>query len=81
MNFIAWIVGGLIAGWLTGKIMKGEGYGFFVDILLGIAGGFLGGWIAGHIGLDPHGGFIYSTLVAIAGAIILVVILRLFKRA
>jgi uncharacterized membrane protein YeaQ/YmgE (transglycosylase-associated protein family) len=81
MSFIAWIVGGLIAGWLTGKIMKGEGYGFFVDILLGIAGGFLGGWIAGHIGLDPHGGFIYSTLVAIAGAIILVVILRLFKRA
>ena len=38
MGYIAWILAGLIAGWLTGKIMKGEGYGFFVDILLGIAG-------------------------------------------
>jgi len=80
MGFIYWILAGLIAGWLTGKIMKGSGYGFFVDILLGIAGGFVGGWIARHIGLDPAGGFIYSTLIAIGGAIILVVIVRLIKR-
>jgi len=81
MGIIAWIVVGLIAGWLTGKIMKGSGYGFFVDILLGIAGAMLGGFIARHLGLDPHGGFIYSTLVALGGAIILVVIIRLLKRA
>ena len=36
-GFIEWIFAGLIAGWLTSKIMKGEGYGFFVDILVGIA--------------------------------------------
>ena len=46
MGFIAWIVVGLIAGWLTGKIMKGSGYGFFVDILLGLAGAMVGGFIA-----------------------------------
>jgi uncharacterized membrane protein YeaQ/YmgE (transglycosylase-associated protein family) len=80
MGFIAWIVAGLIAGWATGKIMKGSGYGFFVDILLGIAGGIIGGFIARHLGLDPHGGVIYSTLIAICGAIILVVIIRLIKR-
>ena len=80
MHFIAWLLAGLIAGWLTGKIMKGEGYGFFVDILLGIAGAFVGGFIAKTVGLDPHGGFIYSTLVALGGAILLVVILRLLKR-
>lgn len=81
MGFIAWIIAGLIAGWATGKIMKGSGYGFIVDILLGIAGAIVGGFIARHLGLDPHGGFIYSTLVAIGGAIILVVIIRLLKRA
>jgi len=81
MGYFAWIVAGLIAGWLTGKLMRGEGYGFFVDILLGIAGAFVGGFIAAHLGLDPHGGFIYSTLIAVCGAVILVVIIRLLKRA
>jgi uncharacterized membrane protein YeaQ/YmgE (transglycosylase-associated protein family) len=80
MGFIAWIVVGLIAGWLTGKIMKGSGYGFFVDIIIGICGAFIGGFIARHLGLDPHGGFIYSTLVALGGAIILVALIRLIKR-
>jgi uncharacterized membrane protein YeaQ/YmgE (transglycosylase-associated protein family) len=81
VGIIAWIIAGLIAGWATGKIMKGSGYGFFVDILLGIAGAIVGGSIARHLGLDPHGGFIYSTLVAIGGAILLVVVIRLLKRA
>jgi uncharacterized membrane protein YeaQ/YmgE (transglycosylase-associated protein family) len=81
MGIILWIVVGLIAGWLTGKIMKGSGYGFFVDILLGIAGALVGGFIARQFRLDVHGGFIYSTLIALGGAIILVAILRLLKRA
>jgi len=79
MGILMWILVGLVAGWLTGKIMKGSGYGFFVDILLGIAGALVGGFIASHIGLDAHGGFLYSTLIALGGAILLVVILRLIK--
>ena len=81
MGILMWILVGLVAGWLTGKIMKGSGYGFFVDILLGIAGALVGGFIANHLGLDAHGGFIYSTLIAVGGAVILVAILRLLKRA
>lgn len=81
MGILMWILVGLVAGWLTGKIMKGSGYGFFVDILLGIAGALIGGFIASHLGLDAHGGFLYSTLIAVAGAVILVAILRLIKRA
>jgi uncharacterized membrane protein YeaQ/YmgE (transglycosylase-associated protein family) len=81
MGILMWILVGLVAGWLTGKIMKGSGYGFFVDILLGIAGALVGGFIANHLGLDAHGGFLYSTLIAVAGAVILVAILRLLKRA
>jgi uncharacterized membrane protein YeaQ/YmgE (transglycosylase-associated protein family) len=81
MGILMWILVGLVAGWLTGKIMKGSGYGFFVDILLGNAGALVGGFIASHLGLDAHGSFLYSTLIALGGAIILVVILRLLKRA
>jgi len=81
MGILMWILVGLVAGWLTGKIMKGSGYGFFVDILLGIAGALVGGFIANHLGLDAHGGFLYSTLIAVGGAVILVAILRLLKRA
>ena len=80
MGFLAWLLVGLIAGWLTGKIMRGEGYGFFVDILLGVAGAFIGGFIARHLGLDAQGGFLYSTLIALGGAIILVALIRLIKR-
>ncbi len=79
-GILFWILAGLIAGWLTGKIMKGSGYGFFVDILLGIAGGVVGGFIARHLGLDPSGGFIYSTLIAVGGAVVLVALVRLIKR-
>ena len=81
MGIFMWILVGLVAGWLTGKIMKGSGYGFIVDILLGIAGALVGGFLASRLGLDAHGGFIHSTLIALAGAILLVVILRLLKRA
>jgi uncharacterized membrane protein YeaQ/YmgE (transglycosylase-associated protein family) len=79
-GILFWILAGLIAGWLTGKIMKGSGYGFIVDILLGIAGGVVGGFIARHLGIDPSGGFIYSTLIAVGGAVILVALVRLIKR-
>ena len=51
MGFLAWIVTGLIAGWLAGKVMKGEGYGVLMDIILGILGGVVGGWLFGVIGV------------------------------
>ena len=44
MGILTWIIVGLIAGWLAGKVMKGGGYGVLVDIILGILGGVLGGW-------------------------------------
>ena len=49
-GIIGWIVVGLIAGWLAGKVMKGGGYGVLVDIVLGILGGILGGWLFGMLG-------------------------------
>ncbi|MGA7110471.1 MAG: GlsB/YeaQ/YmgE family stress response membrane protein [Terracidiphilus sp.] len=77
MHFLWWILVGLIAGWLTGKIMKGGGFGFFVDILLGIVGALVGGFIAGRLGFSPAGGLIYTILIATGGAILVVFIFRL----
>jgi len=79
-GFIWWIVVGLIAGWLAGKVMKGGGYGVLMDIVLGIAGGILGGWVFGLIGIHA-GGMIGEIVVAFIGAVILVWITRLVKKA
>lgn len=81
MGFIAWIVVGLIAGWLAGQVMKGGGYGILVDIILGILGGFVGGWLFGTLGIWQGSGMIGSIVVAFVGAVILVGITRLIKRA
>ena len=75
------ILVGLIAGWATGKIMKGAGYGVIIDILLGIAGAIFGSWVLRVLGIYTSGGLIPSILVAILGAVLLVVIVRALKRA
>jgi uncharacterized membrane protein YeaQ/YmgE (transglycosylase-associated protein family) len=80
MGLISWIVVGLIAGWLAGKVMKGGGYGVVVDIVLGILGGIVGGWVFGVLGLHA-GGLIGSIIVAFVGAVILVWIARKLKKA
>jgi uncharacterized membrane protein YeaQ/YmgE (transglycosylase-associated protein family) len=81
MGFLAWIVVGLIAGWLAGQVMKGGGYGVLVDIILGILGGVLGGWIFGMLGIWPAGGMIGAIIVAFIGAVILVGLTHLIKKA
>jgi uncharacterized membrane protein YeaQ/YmgE (transglycosylase-associated protein family) len=78
-GIIWWVVVGLIAGWASGKIMKGGGYGVIADILLGIVGGFVGGWVVGQLGIGG-GGLIWSILVAILGAVVLIWITRLIKK-
>ncbi|MBZ5611292.1 MAG: GlsB/YeaQ/YmgE family stress response membrane protein [Acidobacteriia bacterium] len=75
------IIVGLIAGWATGKIMKGSGYGPLMDILVGICGGIVGGWILRLLGLHSGGGLIPSILVAILGAVLLVAFVRVLRRA
>jgi len=80
MSIIAWIVLGLIAGWLAGMVMHGGGYGIIGDIVLGILGAIVGGWITGIIlGADLVNGFnVVSVIVAVIGAIVLIAISRLF---
>jgi uncharacterized membrane protein YeaQ/YmgE (transglycosylase-associated protein family) len=77
MVLLWWIIVGLIAGWATGKIMSGSGYGVVADILLGIAGAIVGGWIMRAIGGTGQGGTVYTIIVAIIGAVILTWLFRL----
>jgi uncharacterized membrane protein YeaQ/YmgE (transglycosylase-associated protein family) len=81
MGFLAWILVGLIAGWLAGQVMKGGGYGVLVDIILGVLGGVVGGWVFGLLGIWPGGGMIGAIIVAFVGAVILVSFTRLLKKA
>ncbi len=75
---IAWIIIGLIAGFLTGKIMKGSGYGALMDIIVGIVGAVVGGFLMTHLfGAAASGGLIYSIIVAVIGAVLLTFLLRL----
>ncbi len=77
MFLIWWIIVGLIAGWITGKLMKGSGYGAIMDIIVGIAGAILGGFIMRTLGFAGGGGMIYTIIVAVIGAVILTWIIRM----
>ena len=77
MFIIWWIIVGLIAGFITGKLMKGSGFGAIGDIVIGIIGAIVGGFIMRAVGFTGQGGMIYTILVAIVGAVILTLLLRL----
>jgi uncharacterized membrane protein YeaQ/YmgE (transglycosylase-associated protein family) len=69
------LLGGL-AGFLAGKVMRGEGYGIVVDILLGLVGGAVGGWLGGLLGIPNFGYFVTAFL----GSILLVWLVRLISK-
>ena len=71
MMFIWYIIIGIIAGWIAGKIMKGSGYGLFVNMIVGIIGGVLGGWLFSLVGIESTGGIIGSLIISVVGAIVL----------
>ena len=70
---------GLIAGWLAGKLMRGRGYGLLGDLIIGGLGAILGGWIFGLLGIAAWG-LIGNIIIALAGALILLYLIRLVKR-
>lgn len=81
MNFLWFLIIGLIAGWLAGVLMKGGGFGMVGDLVVGVIGAILGGWLFGALGLSAGGGLIGSLVVATIGAVVLLFIVRLIKRA
>lgn len=78
-SLLDWLLIGLLAGWLTGKITRGAGFGCLADVILGLIGALLGGWLFYRLGIWG-GGFLYSLAAATVGAILLVSVARLFAR-
>ena len=80
MSLIWFLIIGLIAGWLAGKIMKGSGYGLLGDLVIGIVGAVIGGHVFGWLGIAAYG-LIGSLILAVLGSLILIFVIRLIKRA
>jgi uncharacterized membrane protein YeaQ/YmgE (transglycosylase-associated protein family) len=80
-NLIVWLIVGGIAGWLAGMVVKGGGFGLLGDIVVGIVGGLIAGWLLPHVGLVIGSGIIGAIIDSFIGAVILLIIIRLIKRA
>jgi uncharacterized membrane protein YeaQ/YmgE (transglycosylase-associated protein family) len=81
MGFIAWLILGLIAGFIGSKLVNKTGSGLFLDIILGIIGAIVGGWLFSFFGLHGVTGLnLYSLLVAVVGAVLVIVIYHAIVR-
>jgi len=81
-SLLAWLLIGIVAGWLAGVVVKGGGFGLIGDVVVGILGAFIGGWLAGvlhfHINVGPS--WVSSIITATIGAVALLLVLRLVRR-
>jgi uncharacterized membrane protein YeaQ/YmgE (transglycosylase-associated protein family) len=80
-SIIIWVIVGAIAGWLAGMVVKGGGFGLIGDIIVGIVGAIIAGWLLPQLGIVIGSGIIAAIIDAFIGAVILLVIIRLIKRA
>ena len=80
MGFIWYIIIGMVAGFLAGKIMRGGGFGLIINLLLGILGGVLGGWVFALFGLAASG-LIGSLITSTVGAVLVLWIASLFSKS
>jgi uncharacterized membrane protein YeaQ/YmgE (transglycosylase-associated protein family) len=81
MSFIAWIVLGLLAGFIGSKLVNNRGEGIVLDVLLGIVGAVVGGWLFNRFGAIGVTGFnVYSLLVAVIGAVLVLVVYHAIRR-
>ena len=75
MSFLAWIILGLIAGFIGSKLVNKRGEGVVLDIVLGIVGAFVGGWLFNTFGSAGVTGLnLYSMMVAVIGAVVVLVV-------
>jgi len=79
-SLIWFLLIGLIAGWLAGKVIRGGGFGVVGDMIVGVIGALLGGWLFGVLGIAA-GGLIGAIITAFVGAVIFILILRAIRRA
>lgn len=81
MEIIIWLIVGGVAGWLAGQVIKGGGFGLVGDILLGIVGAVVAGWLLPRLGILIGGGILGAIINAFIGACLVLLVVRLIKRA
>ena len=82
MSILAWIVLGLIAGFIGSKLVNKSGEGVLLDIVLGIVGAVIGGWLFNAFGAAGVTGLnLYSLLVAVIGSVVFLVVYHALRRA
>jgi uncharacterized membrane protein YeaQ/YmgE (transglycosylase-associated protein family) len=79
MNWLLFLLIGLAAGWLAGRITKGKGFGLIGNLIVGCVGAVLGGWLLGLLGIMTYG-LIGSLIAALAGALVLLWILSIIRK-
>jgi uncharacterized membrane protein YeaQ/YmgE (transglycosylase-associated protein family) len=81
MSILAWIVLGVIAGFIGSKIVNKRGEGLLLDLLLGVVGAVVGGWLAGFFGLTSVTGLnLYSLAISVVGAIVVLAVFHAIRR-
>ena len=80
MEVIGFLVIGVLAGWMAGKLMKGRGFGLLGNMVVGVLGAVAGGFLFGLVGLEA-GGFIGSLVTAVVGALVLLFVIGALKKA
>jgi len=80
-SIIVWLIVGAIAGWLAGMVVKGGGFGLIGDIVVGIVGALIAGWLLPRLGIAIGSGIVAAIIDAFIGAVILLIIIKLVKRA
>ena len=81
MEIVYFLVIGAVAGWLAGQLMKGRGFGLVGNMVVGVIGSVLGGTLFRSLGLAPDGSALSVLITALVGAIVLLVIVGVFKKA
>lgn len=71
---------GTVAGWIAGKLMRGGGFGFIINVVVGIAGAIVGGWVFGLLGITTGNGITGNLVISLVGAILLLWIISIFKK-
>lgn len=77
-NFLWFLIIGALAGWIAGSVMRGHGFGLWVDIIVGIIGAFIGGYLLSLMGFHMYG-LVGQLITATLGAVVLLWIMRLFS--
>jgi uncharacterized membrane protein YeaQ/YmgE (transglycosylase-associated protein family) len=80
-SLIIWLVVGAVAGWLGGLIVKGDGSGLIGNIIIGILGAFIGGWLLDQLGVHVWAGILGTVFSATVGAVVLLLVIRVLRRA